>query len=120
VFSQVKEDDFYSNGVYRVDSNASPTMLNSLMYALCYYRFGEMYTRHDQESGYDSVRQAVIGKKNFKLNYFEEAYTSERWLVRIYKVLPFAEMEPALPGTKHSPSATKPLPYVPKLNRPEI
>jgi len=76
-------------------------MLNSLMYRLCYYRFGEMYTRQGEEPGYDSVRRSVIGKKNFKLTYFEEAYTSERWLVRIYKVKDLAELHPALSHSKH-------------------
>jgi dolichyl-diphosphooligosaccharide--protein glycosyltransferase len=92
----VKEDDFYANGVYRVDQAATDTMLNSLMYSLCYYRFGDMYTRHNEDTGYDTVRNAVIGRKDIKLTYFEEAYTSERWLVRIYRVLPSAEMTPGL------------------------
>jgi dolichyl-diphosphooligosaccharide--protein glycosyltransferase len=110
VFSEVKEDKFYANGVYRVDAQATETMLNSLMYRLCYYRYGEMYTRQGEATGYDSVRNAVIGLKNFKLTYFEEAYTSERWLVRIYKVVPFAEMTPAY-ETKH-PQASKAMPFV--------
>ncbi len=29
-------------GHYRIDSAATKTMLNSLMYKLCYYRFGEV------------------------------------------------------------------------------
>lgn len=28
----------------------------------------------------------VIGNKNFDLTYLEEAYTTEHWLVRIYRV----------------------------------
>ena len=78
-----------------------------------------MYTRHGEDSGYDSVRNAVIGKKNIKLTYFEEAYTSERWLVRIYRVLPFTEMVPALPESQHG-AATKPMPHIVKLKKPEI
>jgi hypothetical protein len=31
------------------------------------------------------VRNANPGYKNFKLHYFTEAFTSERWIVRIYK-----------------------------------
>lgn len=31
-------------------------MKNSLMYSLCYYRFGEMQTRYGEAGGYDSVR----------------------------------------------------------------
>lgn len=37
-------------------------------------------------AGYDRTRNAVIGNKNFDLTYLEEAYTSEHWLVRIYRV----------------------------------
>lgn len=33
------------------------------------------------------MRQAEIGNKDFELDYLEEAYTSEHWIVRIYKVL---------------------------------
>lgn len=38
------------------------------------------------EAGYDRTRNAVIGNKNIDLTYLEEAYTSEHWLVRIYRV----------------------------------
>lgn len=37
-------------------------------------------------SGYDRVRGAEIGNKDFELQVLEEAYTTEHWLVRIYKV----------------------------------
>jgi hypothetical protein len=37
-------------------------------------------------AGYDRTRGVEIGNKNFKLTHLEEAYTSEHWLVRIYKV----------------------------------
>ena len=36
--------------------------------------------------GYDRVRNAEIGNKDFELDVMEEAYTSEHWIVRIYKV----------------------------------
>ena len=39
-------------------------------------------------SGYDRVRNAEIGNKDFELDVLEEAYTTEHWLVRIYRVLP--------------------------------
>ena len=32
------------------------------------------------------IRNAEIGNKDFKLDTLEEAYTTEHWLVRIYKV----------------------------------
>ena len=36
--------------------------------------------------GYDRVRHAEIGNKEFELTTVEEAYTTEHWVVRIYKV----------------------------------
>ena len=37
-------------------------------------------------AGYDRTRGVEIGNKNIELTHLEEAYTSEHWLVRIYKV----------------------------------
>jgi len=85
----IVETDYYSpRGEYRVDSGGSTTMLNSLMYKLCYYKFGGVYTERDKPSGYDRVRNAEIGNKDFELKHLDEAYTSEHWIVRIYKVKP--------------------------------
>lgn len=36
--------------------------------------------------GFDRVRNAIIGNPHFKLTHFEEAFTSEHWMVRIYKL----------------------------------
>merc|ERR1712110_1227673 len=36
--------------------------------------------------GYDRTRNTAVGVKNIKLKHLEEAYTSENWLVRIYRV----------------------------------
>jgi dolichyl-diphosphooligosaccharide--protein glycosyltransferase len=35
----IKEADYLSNGVYKIDSGATKTMLNSMMYKMNYYRF---------------------------------------------------------------------------------
>ncbi|CDW54120.1 Argonaute 1 isoform B [Trichuris trichiura] len=85
----IHEADYLSaSGEYRIDREASPTMLNSLMYKLSYYRFGQVYTESSKPQGYDRVRHAEIGNKNFELDHLEEVYTSEHWLVRIYRVKP--------------------------------
>jgi dolichyl-diphosphooligosaccharide--protein glycosyltransferase len=55
------------------------------MYKLCYYRTWEVDTAYGKPKGYDNVRNANPGYKNFKLHYFTEAFTSERWIVRIYR-----------------------------------
>ena len=82
-----KESNYFTErGEFRVDSEASQTMLNCLMYKLSYYRFGDMKLDFRNPAGFDRTRNAVIGKRNFELTYLEEAYTSEHWLVRIYRV----------------------------------
>ncbi|KAL9267907.1 Dolichyl-diphosphooligosaccharide--protein glycosyltransferase subunit STT3A-like protein [Drosera capensis] len=81
VFPHIKEPDYLRDGQYRIDAQATPTMLNSLMYKLSYYRFVET-----DGKGFDRVRRTEIGKKHFKLSHFEEAFTSHHWMVRIYKL----------------------------------
>jgi dolichyl-diphosphooligosaccharide---protein glycosyltransferase len=61
-------------------------MLDSLMYRLSYYRFAQASAAVTGRYGYDRVRQTDIGLKEFKLHYFEEVFTSEHWMVRIYRV----------------------------------
>jgi len=83
----VREPDYFTrNGEFRVDAEGSPVLLNCLMYKLCYYRFGQVYTDPGKPPGYDRVRNVEIGNKDFDLRYVEEAYTTQHWLVRIYKV----------------------------------
>jgi len=85
--ADIHENDYYtSSGEFRVDREGSPVLLNCLMYKLCYYRFGDVYTEGGKPSGYDRVRNVEIGNKDFELDKLEEAFTSEHWLVRIYKV----------------------------------
>lgn len=81
------EQDYYSSGGhFDVGPNGSPTLLNCLAYKLCYYRFGEMQTDYNKPPGFDRARNAEVGVKNIKLTHMEEAFTSEHWIVRIFKV----------------------------------
>lgn len=83
----IKEHDYYTPaGEFRIDKEGSPTLLNCMMYKMCFYRFGAVYTEQGKPTGYDRVRNAEIGNKEFELDVLEEAYTTEHWLVRIYKV----------------------------------
>jgi dolichyl-diphosphooligosaccharide--protein glycosyltransferase len=81
--SVIETDYFSKQGRYTVGKDASKKMLNSLMYKLSYYRFAEL---SNDMPAIDRVRGEEIGEKNVKLEYVEEAYTTEHWLVRIYKV----------------------------------
>jgi dolichyl-diphosphooligosaccharide--protein glycosyltransferase len=56
VYPEIVEADYFSNGEYRIDAAASPTMLNSLMYKLSYYRFGDVQLDPRQPTGFDRVR----------------------------------------------------------------
>ncbi|XVE70479.1 hypothetical protein DITRI_Ditri10aG0075600 [Diplodiscus trichospermus] len=84
VFPHIKEPDYLRDGQYRIDSQATPTMLNCLMYKLSYYRFADT----DGGKGFDRVRRTEIGKKFFRLTHFEEVFTTHHWMVRIYKLKP--------------------------------
>ena len=83
----VREADYLNaEGRYTIGPDASPTMLQSVMYSLTYHRFGEVFTEMGKPSGFDRVRQTEIGRKDVDLKYLEEVFTSEHWLVRIYRV----------------------------------
>ena len=47
--SHIKESDYFTDkGEFRVDREGSPVLLNCLMYKMCYYRFGEVYTEQGE------------------------------------------------------------------------
>ncbi|TSQ69479.1 Dolichyl-diphosphooligosaccharide--protein glycosyltransferase subunit STT3B [Bagarius yarrelli] len=83
----IRESDYFTpQGEFRVDKAGSPTLLNCLMYKMSYYRFGEMQLDFRTPPGFDRTRNAEIGNKDIRLKHLEEAFTSEHWLVRIYRV----------------------------------
>jgi dolichyl-diphosphooligosaccharide--protein glycosyltransferase len=41
----------------------------------------------NQPAGLDRTRGYAIGVKDFSLTHLEEAYTTENWLVRVYRVI---------------------------------
>ncbi|KAJ2806967.1 oligosaccharyl transferase stt3 subunit [Coemansia guatemalensis] len=78
----VNEQSFFNGeGQYAIGDDASVAMKNSLMHKLCYYRFGEVMG----PKGFDRVRKQRL-PSTVELDNFEEAYTTENWMVRIYKV----------------------------------
>ena len=45
----IKEHDYYtSTGEFRIDKGGSQILLNCLMYKMCYYRFGSVYTEQGE------------------------------------------------------------------------
>merc|ERR1711953_1021193 len=85
--NDIRETDYFTErGEFRVDSEGTKTLLNCLMYKLSYYRFGDLKLDYSSPAGYDRTRNAVIGNKDISLTYLEEAYTTQHWLVRVYRV----------------------------------
>ncbi|KAG5349032.1 hypothetical protein C0989_006485 [Termitomyces sp. Mn162] len=80
---EVQEASFFTpQGEYKVDDSASPTMRNSLMYKMSYYRFAKLFGGPAQ----DRVRGQQVPAVGPTLDCLEEAFTSENWIVRIYEV----------------------------------
>ncbi|KAI8996873.1 Oligosaccharyl transferase STT3 subunit-domain-containing protein [Pilobolus umbonatus] len=81
---KIKEQNYFTpSGEYRVDDQASQAMKDSLMYKMSYYRFNEMFGGRQP---YDRVRNQPLPMKGPELSVLDEAFTSENWIVRIYKV----------------------------------
>ncbi|KAK3059215.1 oligosaccharyl transferase stt3 subunit [Extremus antarcticus] len=81
---EVKERDFFTaRGEYRVDEEATPTMKNSLMYKMSYYNYNALFPAGQAQ---DRVRGAKLPAQGPELSTLEEAFTSENWIIRIYKV----------------------------------
>jgi len=81
---EVQEGAFFTpRGEYKIDEHASRTMKDSLMYKMSYHRYAEVFG--GGQAG-DRVRNQVVPKTPISLDYLDEAYTTENWIVRIYKV----------------------------------
>merc|ERR1711991_867204 len=65
---------------FRIDNHGTPLLKNSLLFKMMYYRFDEV-----NQGGYDVSRKQQLDGK-IKLTYIEEAFTTENWLIRIYRV----------------------------------
>ena len=60
--SHIKESDYYtSTGEFRIDKDGSPTLLNCLMYKMCYHRFGSVYTEGGMLISLDSLVNSSVG-----------------------------------------------------------
>ncbi|KAH8593681.1 glycosyltransferase family 66 protein [Bisporella sp. PMI_857] len=81
---EVKERDFFTQrGEYKVDQDATQTMKDSLMYKMSYYNYNTLFP---PGQAMDRVRGVKLPEVGPVLNTMEEAFTSENWIIRIYKV----------------------------------
>ena len=83
--NDVQEPTFFTpRGEYRVDDPAPDTFKESLMYKMSFYRFGDLFGPSGMAQ--DRVRGAQVNTRDIRLDTLEEAYTTEHWIVRLYKV----------------------------------
>ncbi|GAC97953.1 hypothetical protein PHSY_005541 [Pseudozyma hubeiensis SY62] len=95
---EVREADYFTpRGEYKIDDGASKTMKDSLLYKMSYYRFNDLF---GGRPGMDRVRQTQGPTKSPELEYLDEAFTSENWIVRIYEVKKPDALGRDLPGVK--------------------
>ncbi|PKI85100.1 dolichyl-diphosphooligosaccharide--protein glycotransferase [Malassezia vespertilionis] len=81
---EINESKFFTpRGEYRIDDGATETMRESLMYKMSYYRFNEVF---QGGTSMDRARGTAGPSRSPTLDTIEEVYTSENWLVRIYRV----------------------------------
>ncbi|KAB5530442.1 glycosyltransferase family 66 protein [Coniochaeta sp. 2T2.1] len=81
---EIRERDYFTpRGEYRVDDQASQTMKDSLMYKMSYYNYNALFPPGQAQ---DRVRGVKLPEVGPTLNTLDEAFTSENWIIRIYKV----------------------------------
>ncbi|KAJ5180440.1 hypothetical protein N7492_003650 [Penicillium capsulatum] len=81
---EVKEREFFTaRGEYRVDDEATPAMKNSLMYKMSYHNYQSLFP---SGQAVDRVRGTRLPAESPQLSTMEEAFTSENWIIRIFKV----------------------------------
>lgn len=81
---EISERSYFTDrGEYRVDDQATPAMKNSLMYKMSYYNF---HTLFPPGQAVDRVRGSRMPSQGPVLTTLEEAFTSENWIIRLYKV----------------------------------
>lgn len=80
---EIKETDYLNpNGVFSIDQNASTKTVNSLLFKTVYHGMSDL----GGPNMIDNARQTSISNANTKLSILEEVYSSERLIVRIFKV----------------------------------
>lgn len=87
VYPEIQESNFLTRGQYTVGAGAPRTLLDSLMYKLSYYKFHELSTMGARGRMFDNARRIVAAEEVNTLKYFEEAFSTKNWMIRIYRIL---------------------------------
>ena len=81
--------DMYQPSPYEpiISQKMTHNMTTSMMFKFCYNNFKRFQFHPSVPKGFDLMRYIEVPHLDFKLNLFQEAFTSKNWIVRIYKVL---------------------------------
>ncbi|KAG3022856.1 hypothetical protein JG687_00000801 [Phytophthora cactorum] len=87
----VIESEFQVNGRYIFHENATLAMTESVLYKLSYFEFNQVERSvanegEDPVFGWDMSRRFRIPQRDINLQHFEHVFTSDAWMVRIYRV----------------------------------
>ncbi|RLN72100.1 hypothetical protein BBJ28_00013833 [Nothophytophthora sp. Chile5] len=87
----VFESEFQVNGRYVFHENATLAMTESVLYKLSYFEFNQVESAPVQEDeapvfGFDLNRRFRMPTHDIVLQNFEHVFTSDAWMVRIYRV----------------------------------
>ena len=87
----VIESEFQVNGRYVFHENATLAMTESVLYKLSYFEFNQVQSPVGTEGnesvyGWDLNRRVRISERDIDLRHFEHVFTSDAWIVRIYRV----------------------------------
>lgn len=85
------ESEFQVNGRFVFHENATLAMTESVLYKLSYFEFNQVESppvREDEDPvlGWDMNRRLQIPARDIALQHFEHVFTSDAWMVRIYRV----------------------------------
>lgn len=81
------ESEFQVNGRYVYHENATSAVTSSLLYKFSFADFAQLDTSDNANAtlGFDRNRKTSVAR-DVSLAHFEQVFTSEEWIVRIYKV----------------------------------
>lgn len=89
--NDVIKSEFQINGRFLFHENATLAMKESVLYKLSYFEFSQVKSLpasegEDSVLGWDVSRQFSLPQREISLHHFEHVFTSEAWMVRIYRV----------------------------------
>jgi dolichyl-diphosphooligosaccharide--protein glycosyltransferase len=88
-FPNISADKYQNKQTpFLVGQRVRKAVRSSLIFRAAYYRFGKLRVFTDLKKGTDLARGVEVGALDFELNSFAEVYTTENWMVRIYRVAP--------------------------------